>query len=241
MACTHRRLRPSVAEGALLCFRRLGAVRLGVYQTASGNDIRHFVGTERVLATVRGRILTEPLLIREDWCFAELTFTDPPTAFYMKVDQIRTGSGWVWTRAASGGTQIEEPTLRLRAGDAIQAYCWLYRFAEEPGQFDLAAHLARRNIYVGRPRSLRQMPSSDVTPVVRTCRPACMRNSASASAALLCGSASADDPHGLAEALLLGNRDRIDQRTYEAFRQTGLLHIVSLSGMHLAIFAGAIW
>ena len=243
MACTHRRLRPSVAAwGALLCFLALGAVRLGAYQTASGNDIRHFVGTERVLATVRGRILTKPLRIREDWCFAELTFTDPPTAFYMKVDQIKTGSGWVDVCGVVR-TQIEEPTLRLRAGDAIQAYCWLYRFAKprNPGQFDLAAHLARRNIYVGA-----SVPSADAIERRDTRRanlPARLHAQfgQGASAALLCGSASADDPHGLAEALLLGNRDRIDRRTYEAFRQTGLLHIVSLSGMHLAIFAGAIW
>lgn len=243
MACTYRRLRPPVAAwGALLCFVGLGAVRLSTYQTAGGNDIRHCVGAERVLATIRGRILTQPSHVREDWCFAELTFTDPQMVFYVKVDQIKTGSGWV---DASGvvRVQMDEPALNLRAGDAVQAYCWLHRFAKprNPGQFDLAAHLAQSNIYVGA-----SVPSADAIQRCDTNRANLlarlrMRFSQAASAALLCGSASADDPHGLAEALLLGNRDRIDRRTFEAFRRTGLLHLVSLSGMHLGIFAGAVW
>ncbi len=243
MACTVRRLRPSVAAwGALLCFMGLGAIRLSVYQTAAGDDIRHFVGTERVLATVRGRIVTRPLSIRADWCFAELTFTDPPTAFHVRLDRVKTGGGWV---DASGVVrmQIDEPTLNLKIGDTIQAYCWLYRFEvpRNPGQFDLAAHLARSNIYVGA-----SVPSGDAIERRRTAgvNPFARlrtRLGEGASAALLCGAASVEDPHGLAEALLLGNRERIDRQTYEAFRRTGLLHLVSLSGMHLGIFAGMIW
>ena len=34
-------------------------------------------------------------------------------------------------------------------------------------------------------------------------------------------------------ALLLGDRRDIDPETYEAFRKTGLAHIISLSGMNL--------
>jgi len=243
MACTVQRWRPSVAAwGALLCFMGLGAVRLSVYQTAAGDDIRHFVGTERVLATVRGRIVTRPLSIRADWCFAELTFTDPPTAFHVRLDRVKTGGGWV---DASGVVrmQIDEPTLTLKIGDTIQAYCWLYRFEapRNPGQFDLAAHLARSNIYIGA-----SVPSGDAIERHRTAgvNPFARlrtRLGEGASAALLCGVASTEDSHGLAEALLLGNRDRIDRQTYEAFRRTGLLHLVSLSGMHLGIFAGMIW
>ena len=43
------------------------------------------------------------------------------------------------------------------------------------------------------------------------------------------------------EALLLGDRRNIDPDTYEAFRRTGLLHLVSLSGMHLGILIGIVW
>jgi competence protein ComEC len=46
---------------------------------------------------------------------------------------------------------------------------------------------------------------------------------------------------GLLEALLLGYRGNIDSQTYRAFRKTGLLHFISLSGMHLGILVGIVW
>jgi len=39
----------------------------------------------------------------------------------------------------------------------------------------------------------------------------------------------------------LGYRGNIDSTTYRAFRKTGLLHFISLSGMHLGILVGIIW
>ncbi len=50
-----------------------------------------------------------------------------------------------------------------------------------------------------------------------------------------------DRSRGLLEALLLGYRGHIDSTTYRAFRKTGLLHFISLSGMHLGILVGIIW
>jgi DNA internalization-related competence protein ComEC/Rec2 len=41
--------------------------------------------------------------------------------------------------------------------------------------------------------------------------------------------------------LLLGYRSNIDSNTYRAFRITGLLHFISLSGMHLGILIGFVW
>jgi competence protein ComEC len=39
----------------------------------------------------------------------------------------------------------------------------------------------------------------------------------------------------------LGYRRDIDSDTYEAFRKTGLLHFISLSGLHLGILIGIVW
>ena len=243
MVYTHRRLRPALAAwGALLCFAGLGAVRLSVFTAVGDNDIRRFVGDERVLATIRGRVLTQPARTRNDWCFAELAFADPSTVFYLKLDRIHTDCGWI---DATGTLRVlvDEPTPGLRAGETIVAYCWLHRFGgpTNPGQFDLATHLAHKNIYVGA-----SVPSGDAIKRHRSDRRHLLgrlqaRVSQAASEALLAGRVALEDPHGLAAALLLGDRDRIDRRTYEAFRTTGLLHFVSLSGMHLGIFAGLVW
>jgi competence protein ComEC len=43
------------------------------------------------------------------------------------------------------------------------------------------------------------------------------------------------------EALLLGEQHNIDRETNEAFRRTGLLHLISLSGMHMSILIGLVW
>lgn len=243
MLRTHSRLRPAIAAwGATLCFAGLGAIRLIACTTAPADDIRRFVGEDRVLATVHGRILTEPAPVRDDWCFAELTFTDSPTVFYLKLDRIKTAGGWI----DAGGVvrvQVDEPTPNLHPGDTVSAYCWLYRFdgPTNPGQFDLAAHLARRNIYVGA-----SVPSNEAIERQKNARQGLLRLvharfRRAVAEALLPGPAAVDDPHGLAAALLLGERSGIDRRTYEAFRRTGLLHFISLSGMHLGIFAGLVW
>ncbi len=242
-AWAHRMPQPGIlAGGALLCFVALGAMRLIAFQTPLPDDIRNLVGDERTLATVKGRILTRPYHLRQDWCFAELTFSDPSSAFYLRIQQIKTDRGW----SDSGGivrVQVNEPTPNLRIGDLVQIYCWLHRFEAptNPGQFDLAGHLERRNIYLGI-----SVPSrAAITKLSKTAQGPLdrLRNklSEAASHALLGGRASESPNDGLLEALLLGNREHIDRQTYEAFRKTGLLHLISLSGLHLGLFVGLIW
>jgi competence protein ComEC len=50
-----------------------------------------------------------------------------------------------------------------------------------------------------------------------------------------------DQRTAMATALLLGYQKTIDAPTNEAFIKTGLSHIISLSGMHMAIIAAMIW
>jgi competence protein ComEC len=62
-----------------------------------------------------------------------------------------------------------------------------------------------------------------------------------AARALLGDLAIEESGRGLLEALLLGYRRNIDSDTYRAFSKTGLLHFISLSGMHLGILVSSIW
>jgi len=231
---------PILACGALLCFVSLGALRLMVFQRPAAQDIQNLVGNERTLATVRGRICTRPYRRRQDWCFAKFAFSDPTSTFYLKTTQIKTEPNWTDTTGTIR-VRVAEPTPNLRLGDIIQLYCWLYRFEAptNPGQFDLAAYLKRRDIHLGA-----SVPSRDAIEVQRGTRRNLLgrlrgRLSEVASYALL--GDGTEDPNGLLEALLLGNRENIDRQTYEAFRKTGLLHMISLSGLHLGIFVGLIW
>ncbi len=242
---TRRRtdLRPEpLAYGTLLAFTCLGAIRLLAYEKADPRDIRHIVDTDRILATIRGRIITQPYQEQRDWCFAQLVPGDPSSAFYLRLDQIRGATGW--QRAV--GTirvQVDEPVPNLRMGDSIQAYCWLHRFEEptNPGQFNFARYLQRRNVFVGASVPAREaIEASKDTPKGLWIR---LRGALTDLAArgLLDHPFAETQSEAMMAALLLGERHDIDRATNEAFRRTGLLHMLSLSGMHMAILILAVW
>ena len=227
------------ASACLLC---LGAIRLLAFETAASYDIRELVGRDPRLATIRGQIVTPPYQQTQNWCFAEFANTDPSTAFYLKARQIETPTGW-HEIAGTVRVRVDEPAPNLRIGDDIQAYCWLRRFEgpTNPGQFDLPTYLERMNVYVGA-----SVPSREAIEIqgragvggMATLR----RRLTEAAAQGLTEHTPADtQEEAMLAALLLGERRDIDADTYEAFRKTGLAHIISLSGMNLAILVTVIW
>jgi len=232
-----------LAYTALICFVCLGAIRLNSFNNPEPDDIRNFVAEEQKLATIRGSVITEPYINKNrDWEFARFMYTDPASSFYLKVREVETIDGW----AKVSGTvrvQVAEPVLDLKAGDYIQAYCWLEKFKPptNPGQFDTGRYLARKNIFIaasvksrGGVELLESRGKGAFTKIKRKFRE-------TATQALLGDLSIEDRNQGLLEALLLGYRGNIDSSTYRAFHKTGLLHFISLSGMHLGILAGIIW
>jgi competence protein ComEC len=131
----------------------------------------------------------------------------------------------------------------LKDGNYIQAYCWLDRFEKttNPGQFDVAGHLARKNVFVAA-----SVDSRDVIEVLQSGSTdffAKIKGKARAIAvqSLLGNPYPQDETEGLLLALVLGHRAEMDTATFEAFRRTGLLHFVCLSGMNFGIFVGMVW
>jgi len=215
---------------ALACFLCLGAIRMISFHQPKLNDISNLVADEQKLATIRGLIVTEPYVNKNrDWEFARFKFTDPVTSFYLKLNEVETTHGW----AKATGTvrvQVDEPVLDLKAGDYIQAYCRLDRFSPptNPGQFDVAKYLARKNVFIA--ASVKSRDGIELLqgtpPAVFTKLKSRLRQSA---AQALLGNVSPEElSRGLLEALLLGYRGNIDSGTYRAFRKTGLLHFISV-------------
>jgi len=228
---------------ALACFVCLGAIRLTSYSQPEPNDVRNLLADEPKLAAIRGSLVTEPYVSKyPDWEFARFKSSDPTSSFYLKITEVESVAGW----AALTGTvrvQVGEPVLDLQPGDNIQAYCWLDRFSPptNPGQFDTAAYLARRNVFVGvyieSRGGIKLLQSSPAGAFARFRT----RLRRAATSALVGDLPQEETSHGLLQALLLGYRRDIDSDTYRAFRKTGLLHFISLSGMHLGILVGIIW
>ena len=228
---------------ALACFICLGAIRLISYSQPEVNDIRNLIADEPKLITIRGSIITEPYVSRyHDWEFARFKHSDPTSGFYLKITEVETITGWA-TVTGAVRVQVGEPVLDLQVGDNIQAYCWLDRFnpPTNPGQFDTAAYLARRNVFVGvsieSREGIKLLQSSSVGSY--TWFKTQIRQAATS--ALVGDLQQGESSRGLLQALLLGYRRDIDSDTYRAFRKTGLLHFISLSGMHLGILFGIIW
>lgn len=231
-----------LAYTTLVCFVCLGAIRLTSYEQPVNNDIRNLVAEERKLATIRGSVITKPYVNKnENWEFVKFTHNDPASSFYLKLGEVETVDGW----AKVSGTvrvQVDEPVLDLKTGDYIQAYCWLDRFkkATNPGQFDVARYLARKNVFVAASVDSRDaievLPSGSTgffVKIKRKAREIAVRS-------LLGSPYPQDESEDLLLALVLGYRTEMDIATYEAFRRTGLLHFVCLSGMNFGIFVGMI-
>jgi competence protein ComEC len=238
-----RDLQPqTLAYGVLLGFTCLGAIRLIAYEKSDPLDIRRLVGQDRVLATIVGRVLTQPCQEQQDWWFAPLVPADPSSAFYLRLDRIETPAG-PQPVVGTIRVQVDEPVPNLRIGDSIQAYCWLHRFEEptNPGQFNFARYLRLRNVFVGASVPVREAievrregPQDLWIRLRGTFTEAAARG-------LLGQPFSETQSQAMIEALLLGQRRDLDRATNEAFRKTGLLHLISLSGMHLSLLIGLVW
>lgn len=228
---------------ALACFICLGAIRLSSFHQPEPNDIRNLLADEPKLAAIRGTLVTEPYISKyPDWEFARFKPSDPTSSFYLKITEIESVVGWARV-AGTVRVLVGEPVLDLQPGDNIQAYCWLDRFGPptNPGQFDTAAYLARRNVIVGvyieSRGGIELLQSSPAGAFARFK----YRLRRAATSALVGDLPQEQTSRGLLQALLLGYRRDIDSDTYRAFRKTGLLHFISLSGMHLGILVGIIW
>jgi competence protein ComEC len=226
---------------ASFCFLCLGAVRMTAFETAAPSDIRRFVGDQRVLATIRGRIVTVPYQQTQDWCFARFASTDPSTAFYLAAEAMEAAKGWEPIEGTIR-VRVDEPAPNLRIGDDVRAYCWLHRYEEptNPGQFNVAEYLRLKNVHVGA-----SIPTREAITVSQRTRGGLthLREvfTTAATGGLLDHPPSDTQEEAMLEALLLGERRNIDRDVYEAFRRTGLLHLISLSGMHLCILIGLVW
>jgi competence protein ComEC len=228
---------------ALICFLSLGAVRTARFHYCAPDDIASFVGEHERLAALRGVIVTEPYANRRgDWLFSRFRFTDPGSSFYLAVNEIETVDGWRGGRGTVR-VQVNQPVLDLHGGDYVQVYCLLSRFssATNPGEFDMAAHMHSRGVRVAATVKMREAiellepPNKGLYSRFRA------RLRTWATEGLTGGMEADEQGRAMLEALLLGFRGNIDSQTYTAFRKTGLLHFISLSGMHLGILIWVVW
>ncbi len=223
-------------------FLNLGAIRLINFYTPSQNDIRNLITTESQIAFLRGIIITEPYIDTNDWPFSKFSPTDRGSSFYLKAAEAQTSAGWMKIKGLIR-VKVNESILDMKSGDTIQMYCHLNKFSPpaNPGEFDIAGYMNRKGVYVAASVDSRQTievlnrTGNGLFTSIRT------KMRKLAIEALLGGPYPQEQSESLLLALVLGYRTNIDKETFNAFRKTGLLHFICLSGMNFGIVIGFIW
>ena len=234
-----------LAYSACIAFAAFGALRYTAINHPAANDVSNIVTDTKVLATIKGRLTTEPRKDKtDDWHFGRYLsmWSKPSASFYLQVDKGKTEAGFT-DMTGTIRVQASGNITHIAAGDYVQIDCWLSRFSppKNPGQFNVAKYLSQKGVFVAAsvnsPGGIELVRGGDSNGFVR------VKNKLKtiATEALLGGVSPDEQSSGVLAALLLGQRGDIDSETYNAFRQTGLLHFISLSGMHLGILAGIIW
>jgi competence protein ComEC len=222
-------------------------MRLNSFYKTKPDDIRNFFSDQRIPAVVRGTVISRVRHEdRDKWVFGRYVFGDPSSSFYLKLTEAKFDSGF---SAVSGKLRVQatDKIKHISPGDTVEMYCWLDRFEgpSNPGEFDVAKYLKGRGVFVAA-----SVKSSDGIKLLEKDKSYGLyaalikvreKLKLTTEAALLADGFWEESDQGLAAALLLGHRGKINSTTYDAFVRTGLAHFISLSGLHMGMLAGMIW
>lgn len=152
---------------------------------------------------------------------------------------IRDGSRW---RPIAGQTRltVEGHLLGVHVRDRLRVFAQLAALSppDNPGQFDVAAYER-----IDRRRCRLWAESPDCVTVIRPAgrwAPARWLETIRLGADRFLREYLAPESYGLATALLLGIREELGGEGIDPYMETGTIHILSISGLHVGIIAGTI-
>ena len=131
--------------------------------------------------------------------------------------------------------------MHCDVGDEVEVFGWLNSFApaKNPGGFDPAAFYQRQGIRcmlrADHPDAVRLLHAGSPLSIWR-----CAARLRAEGEALFARDLS-PRTGPVAAALLFGGRMQMDEEIRDAFTQSGLLHVLAISGMHVAILGVLLW
>jgi len=242
-----RRLRVAPAVSAVavfVAFVGLGAVRHALADRWWPADhILFLMRDEPSLITLRGEVISEPIIREPDPDVPRAYPVPPRTSFILKAQSV----GDVRDPVSVTGNvaiSIKAAVLHVRAGNQVEMTGWLYRPGgpRNPGGYDWAAHLRRDGIVAAfsceHAESARVLDAGDVG-WWRHLRDRCRARLRGylLDDAFDEGEATA----GVVSAMVLGRRSAVPRAMNEAFVRTGNAHFLAASGMHVAWLALVGW
>lgn len=161
------------------------------------------------------------------------------TRTQLRIVGIRDGSTW---RPASGRAtlMVEGHLLGVHAGDRLRIFAQLVApsMARNPGEFNRADYERAQ-----RRRSFLRCNYPDCVSVVQPASglsPRAIIDRTRAGGDRLLWRYIDDRRAALAAAVLLGAREQLGAEESETFRETGTVHLLAISGLHVGIVAGAL-
>jgi len=225
---------------SLLAWCLLGAAAMHVERLrVPDNQVTRLVAENRLeLAQPlrwRGRLRSDPL--RLPWGIR----------YDVDLEQVQSAAIWI---PVSGGLRADyffdersqEAPPHIRAGDRIEVLlrARLVRNFADPGVTDHRALMADQNIYLtGSPRNttlIEKIPGPPPTIANRLAR--ARGRLLRETDAMLAGSPASA---AVARAMLLGDRSFLDSQQIEAFRDTGVYHVLVLAGLHVGMLVAALF
>ncbi len=218
------------ALAAALLFAGLAAAQLERFYFAP-HDIANDLSDDAVIAEMELLLVEEPRIASNP--MVEFNPPLPKQVALAHVCKINTNHGWV---DATGAVllRVSPPNTRLSIGQMIRCAGHLSRPspAMNPGQFDWAEHYRQNRIL-----AFFDSPHASSIKVVHDPGPRWDQTLAARTRLLLEEGFRGRDgvEHAFLRSLLLGDRDPQIRATSLAFLQTGANHLLSTSGLHLAI------
>lgn len=214
-----------------------GALHAGTQRTISPTGLERYLDSTTPLIRARGVVVSQPrILSRPEHPFAKWSYGADRTAFLLELTSCEGREGFVPTTGRARVT-VDEPILDLHQNEHVEVFGRLTspRPPANPGSFDWAKYNRRQGvvaaIYCDHRESVRRL-DADAPP-----RADVIRQLRSRARALLTGdltTASADEA-SLLEAMVIGQRSRLDRRLSDAFIRAGCVHFLAVSGIHVLI------
>ncbi len=238
------RQRMSVAAGLvvlMLTTAGWSAARLGHWQ---GDSVQQWLGERSQLAKVRGVIVERPMVsAAHRGAFAPFGgWESPRTFFVLKLDEVESHGQWVRCRG-NLLVRLDKAVTGLQQGDEVEVTGWLAGFDGplNPGEYDRRQGFVQKGIdgrlSAGGSENVRRMGRVEPMSRVMGYGAEVRRVAAMGAGWSLRLGLKGEKPETMAllEALLLGKRGWDLALLEDSFRQTGLMHLLSISGAHLGI------
>ena len=235
--------RPRLAAGLLLLWIAcLGGTRHHLFWSiAAPDDLSLFADDEPRLVRLQATLVDQPEIIPPSAKAAHSAWVHHDTSAVTLCCHRVVSGGADLPVSGRAALRVSGHLLHADVGDEIEVCGWLMRPqpVRNPGAFDAAEFLRRQGIgclvTADHPDAVRRIRQGSALSPWRWAA----RLRAEGEALFNRDLSPRNAP--VAAALLFGSRARMDEEIRDAFTQSGTLHVLAISGTHVAILAMLLW